>query len=389
MATNKLTDAQCRLAKPGDKARKLSDGHGMFLFITPKGSKIWRMAYTFNGREQTEVLGPYPLLSLADARIKRDELRRRLLDGVSIKTKAKLSIPFNDAARLYWAGRKDVSEGYRSNATRGLEMHVEPFIGKDHVHTITRDALLACLNRLDAAGKHVYAKRLRVWSGQVFDWCKEQRYCTENVATQIDPKKAFGKKKVRHHAALPLREVPDFLARLAMENDLQSVLANRLMALTWVRTNELRFMKWSEIEWDVPQWRIPEGKMKMAREHIIPLSRQAVDLIKVLKTRSRGSEYVLPHEFRLDRPMSENTILYLIYRIGYKGKMTGHGWRRVASTWANESGYSGDAIERQLAHADDDEVRAVYNTAEYLAERRTFIQDWADWLDRQEAGSMA
>jgi integrase len=386
MATNKLTDAQCRLAKPADKARKLSDGHGMFLFVTPKGAKVWRMAYTLHGKEQTEVLGPYPLLSLADARSKRDELRRKLLDGINIKTKGKASISFSDAVTAYWAVRADVSAGYKANATRGLAMHIEEFIGTHPIATITRESLLEQLARLDAAGKYVYAKRLRVWAGQVFDWAVEHGYCPVNVAGMIDPKKAFGKKRVLHHAALQLREVPDFMARLAMEDDLQSVLANKLLALTWVRTQELRFMLWSEIEGNV--WRIPEGKMKKRREHLVPLSTQALELLATLKARSRGGVYVFPADHRIDRPMSENAILYLIHRIGYKGKMTGHGWRRVASTWANEGGYSKDAIEAQLAHSDDDEVRAIYNMAKYLPERRKILQDWANWLQKIDASRL-
>lgn len=379
MATNKLTDHQCRTAKPGEKPKKLADGHGMYLFVSVAGAKIWRIGYRLNGKEQVHVLGPYPLLTLADARSKRDEFRRKLLDGVDVKAKPKPSISFSDAVVAYWAGRKDVSDSYRANATRGLAMHLEYAIGGDPIASITRERILELLLKLDAAGKHVYAKRLRVWAGQVFDWAVEHGHCPTNPASLIKPEKAFGKSPVVHHASLKLSEVAEFMTRLGLERDLQSVLACRMLALTWVRTIELRMMRWGEIEGDT--WRVPKGTMKMRREHLVPLSAQALAILETLKARSRGGDYVFPAEHRIDRPMSENAILYLVHRIGYKDRMTGHGWRSVASTWANENGYNKDHIEMQLAHSEENEVRSVYNNALYLEPRRKMLQDWATWLD--------
>lgn len=384
MPINKLTDAICKKALPSEKPRKLSDGHGLYLFISPTGAKIWRVGYRQNGKEGTEVLGPYPLLSLADARIKRDEFRRKLLDGVNVKAKPKKSITFSDAVEQYWATRKDVSVSYTANATRGLAMHLEPDIGQTPIGLVTREMILTPLMRLDAAQKHVYAKRLRMWAGLVFDWAVEHGHCAINQAALINPEKAFGRKPTENHAALPLSEIPAFLQRLAMEKELQSVLACRLLALTWVRTGELRMMKWDEIEGDV--WRVPGPRMKMKRTHLVPLSLQAVAILENLKLRSRGGDYVFPGERTLDRPMSENAILYLIHRIGYKDRMTGHGFRSVASTWANEHGYNRDHIEMQLAHGSDNAVRAAYNHAAYLPQRRVMLQDFADWLDQAGVG---
>jgi integrase len=397
MATNKLTDHQCRSAKPGEKPRKIADGHGMYLFISPTGAKIWRVGYRQNGKEGTEVLGPYPLLSLADARIKRDEFRRKLLDGVDVKAKPKKSITFSDAVEKYWlgskdpsgqyaGGRKDVSDSYTANATRGLAMHLEADIGKTPIGMVTREMILVPLMRLDAAGKHVYAKRLRMWAGLVFDWAVEHGHCAINQAALINPEKAFGRKPTENHAALSLSEIPAFLHRLGMEKELQSVLACRLLALTWVRTGELRMMKWDEVEGDV--WRVPGPRMKMKRIHLVPLSRQALVILDNLKARSRGGEYVFPGERTLDRPMSENAVLYLIHRIGYKDRMTGHGWRGVASTWANEHGYNRDHIEMQLAHGSDDAVRSAYNHAAYLLPRRVMLQDFANWIDAQASNQV-
>jgi len=382
MATNKLTDLICKRAAPADNPKKISDGHGLYLFVSPTGAKIWRVGYRQNGKEGTEVLGPYPLLSLADARIKRDIFRRKLLDGVDVKAKAKEVVTFAEACTQYWDARKtakEITENYHGNATRGLAMHLAS-IAEMNVDTITKEDVLAPLVRLDLAGKHVYAKRVRVWAGQVFDWGIERGHCKTNPAAQINPAKAFHTRPVEHHAALALADVPDFLLRLSLERDLQSVLACRLLALTWVRTGELRMMKWGELEGDV--WRIPKARMKMKRIHLVPLSAQAVALIELLKARSRGGEYVFPSDRRIDRPMSENAILYLIHRMGYKGRMTGHGFRGVASTWANEHGYLSDHIEMQLAHGSDDAVRGAYNHAAYLPQRRALLQDWAAWLDK-------
>ncbi len=380
MATNKLTDHQCRSAKPKDKPYKLSDGYGMYLFVSTTGAKIWRMGYRLDGKEQTQVLGPYPLLTLSDARTKRDEFRRKLLDGVDVKAKPKKTVTFSEAVAAYWAGRKDVSDGYRFNATRGLEMHLEYAIGKDSIDTITREKLLGLLMKLDGQGKHVYARRVRVWAGQIFDWAMEQGHCKENPAAQIKPEKAFGKKPVQHHAAIKLSQVPEFMGRLAMEEDLQSAMACRFLALTWVRTQEMRFMTWSEVEGDL--WRIPAKRMKKAKEHLVPLSVQALEILEKMKQRSRGSDYVFASDLRNDRPISENTVLYLLARMGFKDQMTGHGFRTLGSTWGNENGYNRDWIETQLAHSEENDVRSAYNQAIYLEPRRKMMQDWANFLYR-------
>lgn len=233
---------------------------------------------------------------------------------------------------------------------------------------------------MDAKGLHVYVRKTRMWIGQVFDWAVEQAYTQHNPAKDINPAKAFGKHKERHFASVDLGELPAFMLRLSGEGDIASVLACRLLALTWLRTAEVRFGKWTEIQGDT--WSIPEERMKMSRDHVVPLSRQAIDLLAELKKRSGPSPYILPAYHRTDRPISENTILALIARIGYKGKMTGHGFRSVACTWANELGWKSDVIERQLAHVERNEVRSAYNRAEYLDSRRSMLQDWADFLDK-------
>jgi len=381
---NTLTDAICKRAAPSDKPQKLFDGHGLHLFITPAGGKRWRMSYRFGGKPQTATFGPYPRVSLADARKRRDDLMQALDRGEDPKAKKEPKKPadvltFQTACENFWRGRKDITSGYRDNALRGLEMHLWPTLGELPITEIDKPALMKALLRMDDAGKHVYVRRVRVWAGQVFDWAVERGEAKMNPAALIRPDKAFAKRPVENFAALDITEVPAFMERLSLEKELQSVLACKLLALTWVRTKELRAMEWDQVDGDM--WRVPAGNMKKRRAHLVPLSSQALKLLEVLRARRRpASPYVFPSEHRDDRPMSENAVLYLIARMGYQGRMTGHGWRSVGSTWANEREMNPDAIERQLSHAPDDEVRGVYNRAEYLAQRRAILQGWADWL---------
>jgi len=379
MPSNVLTDTKCKTAKSDGKARKLFDGFGLFLYVAPTGSKLWRMAYRLDSKQQTATFGPYPLVSLAEARTKRDEIRKKIAIGEPLKVTAQKSITVADAISTYWTGRNDVTEGYRSDATKAMDLHIIPMLGKKQMREIDKQTLMTTLLVLDAAGKHVYTRRCRMWFGQVFDWAIEQGYCEANPAEQIKPEKAFGSKPVKHHARVAQKEVPALMHRLSLEKPLLSVLGCKMLALTWVRTKELRQMTWEQIEGDV--WRIPSSAMKMRREHLVPLSKQAMELLRMLKARSRGGSYVFPADRRLDRTMSENSITYMLGRIGYKGEMTGHGFRSVASTWANEAGYPKDHIEKQLAHDSGDEVRDAYNAAEYWTGRVKMLADFADWLD--------
>ncbi len=377
MPTNTLSDNKCRSAKPAERPYKLFDGNGLFLYITPTGGKRWRLAYRQDGRPQTAAFGAYPLVSLADARARRDELRLRLAQGEAPKPKIRPTITLEKACEAYWAGRHDLSDSYRDNAERALKHHILPKLGECDVARIERAEVLAALLAMDAAGKLVYVRKTRMWLGQVLDWCVEHGHCASNPVTTINPSKAFSHRQVVPMAALELAEIPAFVQRLALEGQILSAMACRLLALTWVRTVELRMMRWDEI--DGKMWRIPAGKMKRRRDHLVPLSRQALELLERLRLRRRG-DYVFPSDHRDDRPMSENAVLYLMARMGYAGRMTGHGWRSVASTWANEHGYDRDVIERQLAHAPEDKTRAAYNRAMYIDQRRAMLQDYADWL---------
>ena len=217
MPTNKLRDQQCKGAKPAAKGYKLFDGGGLFLFVSPAGGKSWRVAYRLDGIPKTKSLGPYPEVSLLAAREKLAELKAMLREGkdpMAGKRGNRPGMPFSEACRAYWDGRQDVSEGYRDNALRGLEMHLYPTLGKKDVSSIGRDDLLAALRVMDAAGKHVYVRKVLIWASQVFDWAVENGLSPINPATMIRPDKAFGRTQVKSFAALELREVPEFLHRL-------------------------------------------------------------------------------------------------------------------------------------------------------------------------------
>lgn len=378
MPTNKLLDSKIRAIAATDRPQKFFDGAGLFLFVSPKGAKVWRLAYRVNGKAQTATIGPYPLIGLAEARKKRDEIKLKLLAGEPLAKRAKRSLTLSEACGEYWGGRDDLSASYLANAKRALEMHVEPKLGAVPVAELTREQVLDALKVMDAAKLYEYVRKTRMWLSQVLDWAVENGHAETNVAATIKADKAFGKAPVEHFAAVSLPEVPALMERIALEGEIQSVLACRLLALTWTRTVELRMMEWSEIHGD--QWVIPAGKMKRRREHVVPLTVQAMEIIENMRARSRGSPYVFPGDHRIERPMSENAILYLLHRCGYKGRMTGHGFRSVASTWANDAGHNPDAIERQLAHVPADMTRAAYNRAAYLPQRRAMLQAWADWL---------
>lgn len=382
---NNLTDSKCRAARAREKPYKLFDGYGLYLAVSPAGGRVWRMAYRIDGKQQTATIGPYPLVGLTEARAKRDELRTKMLAGQDIKPRAPgPEIPtLEKACETFWGGRKDISESYRANALRALQMHIYPKLKNVPLDQVDRTSVLASLDVMDAAGLHEYVRKTRAWLGQVFEWGIEREFAQVNPCAQINPRKAFAKSKVVSFAALELTQIPAFMQRLELEGLIQSAMACRLLALTGVRTKELRMMTWDEIDGDL--WRVPAVRMKKDRDHLVPLSTQAQAILTNMRARAKGSPYVFPNDRRLDRPMSENSVLYLLHRMGYKGTMTGHGWRSVMSTWANEAGYNADAIERQLAHVPGDKVRGIYNRAEFMPERRRMLQDWADWLMPNQA----
>lgn len=390
-----LTDTRLRNSKPMVKPYKLSDGGGMYLLITPDGGRYWRMDYRFAGKRRTLALGVYPTVTLATARERREEARRLLANamdpGVAKKAAQRAARIASEnsfeAIAREWISRqrKRLAQRYCALLLARLEADIFPHIGSRPIAEIGAPELLEVLKRVEKRGVVETAQRLRQTCGQVF------RYAITTGRGKNDPTVALrgalgSSKKSRGHRAIPLGDLPEFLRALqAYDGDTRTHLALRLMVLTFVRTTELRAARWSEFE-NIDQsnalWRIPAERMKMKREHVVPLAPQAVAVLRELRALPgfEASPYVFPSPAR-EGYMSNNTMLYAMYRMGYHGRATVHGFRAMASTALNEMGFRPDVIERQLAHEEQNAIRAAYNRAEYLAERRSMMNHWANYLD--------
>jgi integrase len=390
-----LTDTRLRNSKPKAKPYKLSDGGGMYMLITPDSARYWRLDYRFAGKRRTLALGVYPTVTLADARERREEARRLLANamdpGVAKKAARRAArIASKDtfeAIAREWISRqrKRIAQRYCALLLSRLEADIFPHIGSRPIAEIDASELLEVLRRVEKRGVFETALRLRQTCGQVF------RYSIATGRGKNDPTVALrgalgASKKSSGHRAMPLSELPVFLRALqAYDGDARTRLALRLMILTFVRTTELRAARWSEfenLEESGALWRIPAERMKMKREHVVPLAPQAVAVLRELRALPgfELSPYLFPSPSR-EGYMSNNTMLYAMYRMGYHRRATVHGFRAMASTTLNEMGFRADVIERQLAHEDGDAVRAAYNRAEYLNERRAMMNNWADHLD--------
>lgn len=396
---NALTDTSCRNAKPKSKVYKLSDGGGMYLAVSPQGGKWWRLKYRFAGKEKLLALGTYPEIGLADARERRDEARKLLAKGIDpgaarkeakAAHEAKMVNTFEAVARDWLAKQRPTwSESHARITLRRLEHDIFPALGDRPVADITAPELLAVLRLIEARGAVETAHRLKQACGQIFRYAiaegKALRDPSADIREALIP---TGKDK--HHASLKEPKKIGALLRAIANYDGSFVTkcALQLAPLVFVRPGELRRAEWSEIDLDAAEWRIPPEKMKTGARHIVPLSRQAVAVIRELQPLTGSGRYVFPCARPGPRPMSENTVNAALRRLGYsKDEATGHGFRSMASTLLNEQGWHRDAIERQLAHGERSKVRAAYNHAEHLAERRKMMQAWADYLDRLRDGA--
>jgi integrase len=390
-----LADIHVRNAKVRTKPYKLSDGGGMYLLVAPDGGRYWRLDYRFAGKRRTLALGVYPTVSLSDARARREEARTLLSKGTdpSVAKKAMKRAVKHASATTFepiareWVHRERnrLAPRYCAQILRRLEADVFPQIGSSPIANITAADLLDVLRKVEKRGTFETARRLRQSCGQVF------RYAVVTGRAERDPSndlkgalRSPGRK--RGHKAMPRDELPSFLAKLSTyDGDPRTRIALKIIILTFVRTTELRAAQWSEFD-DLdraePLWRIPAERMKMKREHLVPLAPQVVALLGRLRALpgSPTSPFLFPSPSR-EGCMSNNTMLYALYRMGYHSRATVHGFRAIASTTLNEMGFHPDVIERQLAHEERDAVRAAYNRAEYLAERRVMMYHWAAWIE--------
>src|ERR1700726_308082 len=386
-----LTDVKCRNAKGKIKPYKLSDGGGLHLLVTADGAKYWRLAYRWHGKQRTLALGVYPAVGLTEARAARDDAKRSIaanIDPSIVKRERKRDAKvatgntFEAVAREWHDNWKDArTPYYAGQILRRLEADVFPAIGRRPIAELEPPELLDMLRKVEKRGVNETARRLKQLVGQIFRFAIVTGRAKRDPSIDLkDALRATG--EPQRHRAMPLPELPTFLQNLESYNgDRQTRLALKLVTLTFLRTTELRGGRWSELEnldKNSALWRIPAERMKMRLEHLVPLSRQAVEVMRELSTFSGNSPYIFPSPGK-DGYMSSNTMLYALYRMGYHGRATTHGFRAVASTILNESNlFNRDWIERQLAHVERNEVRRAYNAAEWMPDRRRMMQWWAD-----------
>lgn len=389
-----LTDTVFRNAKAKDKPYKIADAQGMHLLIKSNGRKYWHLKYRFSGKEKILALGVYPEVTLAEAREKRDQARKLLKSNIDpsqakkdekLKAFLKNENDFETVAREWH--EKQLTRWTKHHAyyvMRRLEADIFPALSERSIGDITALELLAVIRLIEKRGAIDIAHRALQTCGQIFRYAIITGRAERDVSADL--RGALQSRKATNYAYLKESDLPEFLVKLDdYQGEILTQQSIRLLLLTFVRTGELRGAKWEEFNFSAKEWRIPAERMKMRQLHIVPLSSQAINVLKKIRTLNIPSSYVFPNLRNYTKSMSENTILYALYRMGYHSRATGHGFRATASTILNEKSFRSDVIERQLAHGERNSVRASYNHAEYLPERREMMQFWADFLDKIKA----
>ena len=392
----KLTDAKIRnLTTPG----KHADGAGLYLEVSPKGSRYWRLKYRFAGKEKRLAFGVYPTVGLKEARARRDKARQALDRGEDpgeLRRVAKVQAQLA-AENTLEAVTRDWLEHQSSRwaaVTLGrirasLEADIFPSLGQRPMSSITAREIMGAVQRIEARGASEMAARVLQRIKSAFRYAVIHHRIESNPMVDLVPGEVLKPRRVQHRPALADRDLPAFLAKLAAyEGDPHTIHALRLLMLTGVRPGEVRGARWEEIDLDAALWRIPAERMKMRVEHLVPLSTQAIEVMKAMQPLSGDRELVFPSPFYPSKPLSENTLNSALARMGYKGEATAHGMRSLFSTAANEAGWNTDVIERQLAHTERNQVRAAYNRSTYVQERVKLMQWWADYLDHRKIGKV-
>lgn len=396
-----LTDAKIRNAKSNTKPIKLTDSGGLHLEIRPTGAKLWRYRYRIAGKENTFAIGEYfndkhaGHVSLSDARSERDRARVLVKQGihpshnrqsVRIARQSENANTFEAVARE-WLIKK--AEGwtatYLRQVQRSLNADVFPFIGSLPIRNVTAAHLLEIVRRVERRGAETVALLIRQWCSAIFQYGASTLRCDSDPTTAL--RRAIHRPKVEHSKPLSREQLTAFVGALdSYSGHRTTAIALHLMLLTFVRTVELRAARWDEFDLDRSEWRIPTERMKMRIPHLVPLSQQAMELLRELHTYTGQCEFLFPNYRRPQSFMAATTLNRALERIGFND-FSAHGFRSTASTTLNEMGFRFDVIEKQLAHQPRDRVRAAYNTAEYLPERKTMMQQWADYLDGLLSGS--
>lgn len=387
-----LTDRKCQSAKPKTKPYKLSDFEGLYLEVMPTGSKYWRLKYRLHGKEKRIGLGVYPKVALAKARQKKDEIREDIKQGINpalsrlearqMSTFAKANT-FKEIAMEWYPKQIEKWEPrYAQTVLHRLEKYLFPEIGNYPIKMIKPLTVLSCLQKIEKTGPEM-ARRIKQYCRYIF------LYAIATGRLESDPtyglEYALKKYKKGHFASIDIDKLPEFLVDLhefKVRITRQTFLAIKLMLLTFLRTKELVHGKWTEIDFEKRLWIVPADRMKMKRDHIVPLSRQTINVLEELKALNSKREYILPGLAKPRQPMSKGTILMAIKRMKYDGKMTGHGFRSLAMGVLKEKlGYSHELVDRQLAHARKNGVDKAYDRATFLPQRIEMMQKYADYLD--------
>lgn len=395
----KLTDTACKTAKARDKAYKRFDGGGLYLEVMPNGNKLWRLKYRFLGKEKRFSLGAYPLVTLAEAREGRDEAKKLLakdIDPVTAKQDRKKYVIRNAAntfeaiAREWHENQKERwSRAYPGKVMRCFEKNVFPHIGNRPIAQITPPEILECLRKIEKRGSLDVAATTKQLCGQVFRYGIQTGKCERDATADL--RGALKIRKTKHYAAIEAKDIPEFLKALE-KNDARlfsrTQRAIKLSMLVFARPGEIRQARWSEIDFDTKTWTIPAEKMKMRRDHIIPLSKQAITVLKEQQeeTGHLATDWVFPSQIRPKQPMSDGTVTRAIERIGYGESMVAHGFRALARTTIREQlGYDSEIIEKQLAHKTRNPLGEAYDRTQFLPQRKKMMQEWADYLDAAAA----
>lgn len=400
-----LTDTAIRKAKPGDKPVKMFDGGGLFLLVQPTGGKLWRFKYrhgvnpeTGKPKEKLLSFGAYPEVSLADARERRDAARKQLAAGTDpsqarqqekIARQVAAANSFAAVARAWHTDWKAArSERHADYVLRRLEADVFPEIGHRPLTELEPQDFVRMVKKIEARGALDIAKRAFQTCGQIGRYAVAHGIIKRNPVADVKPGDVLKSRRKSSYARVEAKDLPELLRKMhAYEGSTYTRFALQLIALTFVRTSELIEARWDEVDFEKAEWRIPAERMKMRTPHVVPLSTQALDALRCLHEVRGRAGLLFPGERDHEKPMSNNTILAALKRMGYGGRMTGHGFRGVASTVLHEHGFDHAHIELQLAHQERDEVSAAYNWATYLPQRRRMMQWWADHLDELRQGA--
>lgn len=388
-----LTDTQLRKAQPALKPYRLTDGRGLYLMVTPAGGKLWRWKYRHGGSEKLMSFGGYPDVPLAAARDRHSAARRLLADGIdpmaARKAEKVVSVSsFQSVAGLWLEHWKvDKSEQHVGTSERRLASNVFPLLGARPIADIRAPELVAMVKVIEARGAGDVAKRALQTVGQIFRYGIAHGHCERNPAADIKPADVLKPIRSRNLARVEAAALPALLRAIEVyQGKVITRLATKLMALTFVRTSELVGARWDEFDMAARRWNIPAERMKMKTPHIVPLATQTIELLELLRGVTGGGELLFPGDIDHRKTMSKNTILAALDTMGYRGIMTGHGFRGLASTLLHEQGWNHEHIELQLAHAPRNAVSAAYNHALYLEPRAKMMQGWADFLEQQQRG---